>query len=194
MAAAAFVAAAALPGASADPSKELEEDARGLMHYTVTWDECVGKILPECQAIIEESLEEHPEVFGHLPAFNFEVSNIRSPYDENYNMVGLRTDEAGERVVGVLNDGMIWYNWEWCTDATTCHTLGPWDCDVGLPLTVEECCKMITDTVPGTDLNGNELTCYNDYPVGSPQNPVDESRVLIHVNGNNVVVHPPRNE
>ncbi len=68
------------------------------------------------------------------------------------------------------------------------------DCDVGIPLKAEECCKMIQDSVPTADLNGNSLECYNEYPVGSPSNPVNPGRVKLHTDAAGYVVHIPKNE
>lgn len=78
--------------------------------------------------------------------------------------------------------------------ASNCYDIGPWDCDVGIPLTVEECCKYITDTVPTPDRNGNKLDCYPDPPIGSVSKPIDYGRCIIHVNSTNYVVRPPKNE
>ena len=78
--------------------------------------------------------------------------------------------------------------------AGTCYSIGPWDCDIGTPLTVEQCCNLIKASVPEADERGNHIDCYVDPPIGSASNPVDPGRVCIHVDANDFVVRPPRNE
>ena len=122
-------------------------------------------------------------------------------------MIGLRTNIHETGVGGVLGDGMIFYPFPWCLspDNPRCHTvanppddccysIGPWDCDLGTPLSVEECCNLIKAAEPHPDIHGNYLSCFESYPVGSIHNPVDYSRIMIHVDNNGNVVHPPRNE
>ena len=53
---------------------------------------------------------------------------------------------------------------------------------------------MIQDSVPTADLNDNYLECYNEYPVGSPSNPVNPGRVKLHTDAAGYVVHIPKNE
>ena len=66
------------------------------------------------------------------------------------------------------------------------------DMHFGEHMTVEQCCNLVKAHVPLPDMNGNY--CYTDLPVGSESNPIDYSRVLIHVDSNQIVVHPPMNE
>ena len=134
----------------------------------------------------------NPEVFGGRDFLVPEVMHVRTAADDAYYMVGLRTNIAETGVIGVLGDGMVFYPWEWCT-TSGCYDIGPWDCDVGTPLTVEQCCNMITASVPTADVNGNYLDCYADPPIGSVSKPIDAGRVCIHVNSNNIVVRPPKN-
>ena len=74
-----------------------------------------------------------------------------------------------------------------------CYDIGPWDCNIGTPLTVEQCCTMIKASVPDVDVNGNNIDCYVDPPIGSISKPIDHGRVRIIVN-EDVVVRPPKNE
>eukprot|EP00574_Skeletonema_japonicum_P012955 CAMPEP_0201739864 /NCGR_PEP_ID=MMETSP0593-20130828/45999_1 /ASSEMBLY_ACC=CAM_ASM_000672 /TAXON_ID=267983 /ORGANISM="Skeletonema japonicum, Strain CCMP2506" /LENGTH=207 /DNA_ID=CAMNT_0048234159 /DNA_START=58 /DNA_END=681 /DNA_ORIENTATION=- len=172
-----------------------DDPSRGLMHVSVDFkDECLHKHKDECIAAINEKLAMYPELFDHRPAFDFEVNKIREKTDEGYNYVSLRMNADETTVGGLLGDGMIWYPYEWCLAAEDCYTIGPWDCDVGIPLKAEECCKMIQDSVPTADLNGNYLECYNEYPVGSPSNPVNPGRVKLHIDAAGYVVHIPKNE
>ena len=96
--------------------------------------------------------------------------------------------------VGILGDGMIFYPYDWCVAENLCYDIGPWDCDVGLPLTWEGCCDMIKDSVPDPDVNGNKIDCYPSHPVGSLKNPIDYQRITIVVNSDGIVIRPPRNE
>jgi len=164
------------------------------MSFTLVFEECVGVHKDDCIDIINQHLAENPELFENRDSLNYEVSKVRENTDTGYNLVGLRTNMAETGVVGILGDGMVWYPWEWCLPNGHCYTVGPWDCDVGTPLNVDECCNMIKATVPDADVNGNTIDCYADYPVGSVSNPVDYGRVSIPVNANNIVVRPPRNE
>jgi hypothetical protein len=199
----ALAAAVALPSAAGiqkaaevDPNvaRTLTDEERLLMHYTVIFEECVGIHLDACKALIQAKVEESPEIFEHRSSLTYEVMPVRTVSDEGYNYVGLRTNEAENGVVGILGDGMVFYPWDWCDPDTGCGSIGPWDCDIGTPLSVEECCNMIKASVPHPDVNGNYLECHPDYPVGSVSNPTDYGRVCIHVNGANIVVHAPKNE
>ena len=78
--------------------------------------------------------------------------------------------------------------------ANDCYAIGPWDCQVGSPLTVEQCCNIIKSDVTDPDVNGNEINCVADPPMGSDTKPIDHGRVIIHIDANNMVQHPPRNE
>mmetsp|Transcript_19869 Transcript_19869/g.39811 ORF Transcript_19869/g.39811 Transcript_19869/m.39811 type:complete len:209 (-) Transcript_19869:208-834(-) len=173
-----------------------EDDAsRGLMHVTVDFkDECLHKHKDVCIAAINAKLAAYPELFEDREAFEFEVNKVREATDEGYNIVSMRLNADETTVGGLLGDGMIWYAYEWCLAADDCYTVGPWDCDVGIPLLPEQCCKMIQDSVPHEDMNGKYLECYTEFPVGSPSNPVNPGRVCIHTDADGIVVHIPKNE
>jgi hypothetical protein len=171
-----------------------EEAQRALMHVVADFkEECMKKHVNYCIAQIRHTLAQYPDVFGGRSDFDFQVNKIREASDEGYNLVALRTNEAETGVVGILGDGMIWYPHPWCT-VEQCFEIGPWDCEVGIPLTVEQCCSMIKDTVPGEDINGKTLECYPDPPIGSESNPVNPGRVIIHTDAAGTVVHIPSNE
>lgn len=180
----------------AQPRRELYQgEDRDLMTTgVVVFEECVGLALDDCEAIIQTKVDENPNTFPGITSLDSFIRNVRTDNQENYYMVGMRTNIAETHVIGVLKDGMIFYPWEWCHTADECYSIGPWDCDVGTPLTVEECCNMVTATVTHADMNGNYLECFVDPPVGSASNPTDKSRVCIHVDENNIVMTPPRNE
>lgn len=203
--AAAAAAAAALPivggelhaiadGAPFAQRDLSEQEQRELMHYTVIFEECVGKTRLECETLIQAEVAANPQIFDDAHELEFEVATVRSAGDADYYMVGMRTNEAEDGVIGILGDGMVFYPWDWCDPDAGCKQIGPWDCDIGTPLNVTECCNMIKASTPHADIDGNYLECFPDYPVGSVSNPVDYHRVLIHVNSMDIVVHPPRNE
>lgn len=190
---AATVATAAADGNLFKTLSEADQE-RALFTYSVVFDECVGRHLVDCQAFIEAEVAKNPGIFaldgGNI---NFDVTTVRSRESPDYYMVGLRTNQEETHVTGILGDGMVWYPYQWCT-VENCVDIGPWDCDVGLPLTIEQCCDAIKITVPLPDKEGNYIDCYNDPPVGSESNPIDYSRVRIHVDSNDIVVHAPKNE
>jgi len=193
-----FLAAAALafPSSISALTKQqvkVLEDARELYTFVVVFDECLGKQVDECKEIINQEVAANPAIFEGRTSLNFDVSKVREGQDSNYYLVGLRTNVDETGVIGILGDGMVFYPWDWCT-TEDCYSIGPWDCDVGTPLSVEQCCGMIKASVPAVDVNGNYLDCYADPPVGSVSNPVDYGRVSIHVNADGKVVHAPRNE
>ncbi|EJK72559.1 hypothetical protein THAOC_05897 [Thalassiosira oceanica] len=161
---------------------------------TVVFDECVGLFKDECITLIQNHVANNPAIFDGLPELNIETKHIRQTADSNYYLLGLRTDETETNVVGVLGDGMIFYPWQWCLAVDNCIDIGPWDCDVGESLSVEQCCNYIKGSMPQADMNGNYLDCYVDPPIGSASNPADYTRVQIHVDEDNRVKHAPRNE
>jgi len=194
------------------------EASRSLMHaefspppMTIVFEECVGQPVKACQALITGHVTTHPEAFvregdgefslaaaaaGNL---TIEVVRVRTPDDPDYHLVGLRTNLNETGVAGVLGDGLVFYPWTWCRSAQNrtdgaCDVVGPWDCDIGSPLPVKECCDLIRAAVPYADDRGNGLECYEDHPAGSVTNPADYSRVTIKVDKHGVVVFPPRNE
>mmetsp|Transcript_24586 Transcript_24586/g.52979 ORF Transcript_24586/g.52979 Transcript_24586/m.52979 type:complete len:210 (+) Transcript_24586:165-794(+) len=175
-----------------------DEEQRELLHYTVIFEECVGMHIDDCKADIAAAVtaafESGSDLFEGRESLAFQDMHARTSSSEGYYMVGLRTNQAEDKVIGVLGDGMIFYPWDWCHSEYDCYNIGPWDCDVGTPLGVEECCNMIKATVTHPDLNGNYLECHVDPPVGSVSNPTNYGRVCIRVNDASIVTHPPKNE
>lgn len=203
----AAAASVALPYARAqlrkanDPQsvRVLDEDdgKRGLMHtdeHTVVFDECVGRHITVCETMIQDAVDANPEMFEGFTALDYEVLDVRTTGDAGYFNVGLRTNQEETHVTGILGDSMVFYPWNWCASANDCYAIGPWDCQVGSPLTVEQCCNIIKSDVTDPDVNGNEINCVADPPMGSDTKPFDLGRVIIHIDANNMVQHPPRNE
>ena len=174
--------------------KKFEDGSRELMSYTVIFEECLDHPLETCELLINQAVQDHPEIFENRKSLAFAVNKVRELSDSDYNNVALRTNLSGDGVVGIDGDGLVYYPWEWCTPEVGCRSIGPWDCDVGTPLTVEQCCTMIKSSVPHADVNGKFLQCFVDYPVGSAANPSDYGRVRIPVNSEGIVVGVPRNE
>mmetsp|Transcript_6162 Transcript_6162/g.11018 ORF Transcript_6162/g.11018 Transcript_6162/m.11018 type:complete len:281 (+) Transcript_6162:237-1079(+) len=181
------------------PVRVLEEDdgKRGLMHteeHTVVFDECVGKHTTACEGMIQEAVSNHPEMFEGMTALDYEVLNVRTIGDIGYFNVGLRTNQEETHVAGILGDGMVFYPFDWCASANDCYAIGPWDCHLGSPLTVDQCCNVIKSDVTDPDVNGNMIHCVASPPMGSASKPIDHGRVIIHRDANNIVQYPPRNE
>ncbi|KAL7439161.1 hypothetical protein ACHAXM_006561 [Skeletonema potamos] len=171
-----------------------DDESRNLMHVTIEFkEECMHKHKDECIANINAKVAAFPELFGGHDTVDYEINKVREAGDEGYNIVALRLNPDGETVGGLLGDGMIWYPFQWCL-AEGCYTVGPWDCDVGIPLTAADCCQMIKDSVNRPDVNGKMLECYNELPIGSPGNPKDPNRVILHTDADGIVVHIPKNE
>ncbi|EJK75988.1 hypothetical protein THAOC_02271 [Thalassiosira oceanica] len=165
---------------------------------TVIFEECLGVHLDTCKELIEAEVAANPAIFEGREALNFEIKHVRSGTDTNtYNLVGLRLDPHENFVAGIHGDGLVYYPYQWCFAEDDCFDIGPWDCSdmhFGEHMTVEQCCNLVKAHVPLPDMNGNYLECYTDLPVGSESNPIDYSRVLIHVDSNQIVVHPPMND
>lgn len=133
-----------------------------------------------------------------------EHAKPKKPTDADYYMIGLRTNTEGTAVTGITGDGMIWYPYQWVLPAgtyggnvyteDTAIDIGPWDCDVGTPLSIEECCNLIKTSAPAADINGNTVDCYPSYPIGSAMDPVQENRVIILTNHRDFVMRAPVNE
>ena len=205
VAAAAIAAAAILPHASAQLSKapvgdlvleDMTAEERALMSVVVTFEECIGKTVPACEAIVAAEFYKQPNLFeaNSVSDIVFEERPIRHVSATDYYMIGLRTNPEETHVVGVLGDGMVFYRWEWCTEAEECFILGPWDCDVGTPLTVAQCCNVIKASVPLPDIHNNYVDCYIDPPIGSTSNPVLHDRVIMNTDTRGLIVVAPINE
>ena len=178
--------------------QRFEDGTRELMSFTVIFEECDHVSVEKCIQKIQTDVDQHPELFESHETLTPVVSKVRERSDPGYYKVVLVTNMAETGVVGVHGDGMVWYPFPWCVPREggepECREIGPWDCDVGTPLTVQECCNMIKASVPDADVEGNFLTCHPSYPVGSVSNPVDYGRVSITTDGQGNVIRPPRNE
>jgi len=195
---------------------EANTSHRNAVHYTLQFEECKGKSPGECENIINQMLKDDPKLFDGQDHLTYVVQHKRQAGDPNYYKLGLMTDMSGKLVVGINGDGIVRFsnpNFDgqsvWCLSDTPCledhnrllhiedkccFALGPWDCDTGVPKTVDACCDMIKATAPGADHNGNSLSCHPSYPLGSDLNPVEPGRVYMRVNNNGRVVGDAINE
>jgi len=191
-------------------TKEVNPNHRNAVHYTLQFEECRGRTVDECESIINQLLAENPKLFDGRDHLTYVAHQIRQPGDPNYNRLGLMTNMAGDGVVGLNADGIVKFSNPnfggqsvWCPSDTPCpedhnrlqhiddkccFAIGPWDCDTGVPKTVDDCCDMIKASAPGADHNGNFLSCHAVYPLGSDFNPVDPGRIYMHVNADGRVV------
>lgn len=201
---AAAAAALAVPRADAQGLSAFP-DERDLYHpssngrQVIIFEECQHKPGPACKGMITKAVRSNRDLFGGRGRLNFLTIPVRSANESEYWKIFLRTDVSETYVEGVLGDGMVFYPHEWCSDGSDgygggCANIGPWDCDLGSPLLVQDCCDLIQADYPGVDVNGNTLECFPDFPIGSPSNPIDEDRVIIHIDAEGNVAHPPRNE
>jgi hypothetical protein len=89
-----------------------------------------------------------------------------------------------------------------------CTQIGPWDCNMGQALTLQECCTLIKQsvttrsnrhcTVPDLNIKPRlrprcrpkSIQCYADVPYGGVSKPIDQSRIVMHVNREDIVIHP----
>ena len=107
--------------------------------------------------------------------------------DIGYYKVVLRTEITGQKIVGLFDDGVVFYPWSWIVEGQP-TTIGPWDCD---EMTPEECCSMIQEDTPLPDDSGNYLACFVEEPVGGPNNPKREDRAIVVTDRNMKVVRAP---
>lgn len=125
----------------------------------------------ECETFIGDDLYKHPELTNGNE-INFDLRPKRQRTDETYNSVVLVTDNDDfQHVAGINRDGIVKYPFPWVMNGEEIE-LGPWDCDVGTPLTTTECCAFIQASVPGVDDNGRHLECYVQTPEASDPNTV----------------------
>lgn len=191
---------------------------RETMTYDISFEECRGKTVAECETLIKQIHETNPSVFhGGAEPLEFLVHEIpqRAAMEKTYNLIALMTNMAGTGVVGTHGDGIVRYRNPlfdnlslWCTSEEPCldnpnrdhsvpdkccFSVGPWDCDTGVPKTFEECCSMIQSSVPGLDFHGNTMQCHPRRPFGSAANPKDNRRIFMRVDADGVIVGEPVN-
>ena len=92
------------------------------------FEDCVGKTATECQDIIDTFVQEHPADFNNQTSLFLDIRKIREVTDIGYYKVVLRTEITGQKIVGLFDDGVVFYPWTWIVEGQP-TTIGPWDCD-----------------------------------------------------------------
>jgi len=147
-------------------------DERGLFETHKYFPECIRLSVDQCEDLIEQEIGENPDLFPG--GVVFDVRSKRQITDDTYNYVVLVTNDTGEHVTGRLGDGVVEYPFLWRKDGVEVQ-IGPWDCDVGTPLTTWECCAFVKASVSGVDENGRELECY----IQPPETPENSKLVIV---------------
>lgn len=177
---------------------------------------CKGLKANICKRIIDRAHRMAPYKFGGSSRVSYKIERVRDKVDKtaptfhpddlllatDYWLIGIRTSFDGSYVAGVDDAGTVEYNYPWCmVDETQelgyiCHDLGPWNCSGGMTWT--QCCdyakaEVTSRGIPLIDLHGNSLDCYDSPPPISVADPVNYSRVKLHVDRGNIVVQAPKN-
>jgi len=170
--------------------------------------ECVGMHFNQCKNVIDAAHAANPAAFDNVPYVTYHTVKARDQTtldhaaleadpdmlltidNGDYMLVGLRTDLNETYIVGIEGDGIVTYPYKWCLDYGNWVPIGPWDCSGML---YDECCDSIKADVPEPDVHGNYIDCYESFPRGSRNNPLDYGRVVMHISQINKVVHPPIN-
>lgn len=167
---------------------DIDDDSmsRKLYDATITFPECKEKFLEECLQILSQQLVELQV------SADFIVHEKRNANQVGYNKVVIVTDLAATSVKGKLNDGMVEYPFLW-DDAVegyprTLGVNGQWDCHA---LSPEDCCALITDSVPNPDTKGNYIKCHIFVPYGGIGNKKRSDRVIINLSPDGRVHEAP---
>jgi len=157
------------------------------------FEECIGKSIEECQTLIDTFVTANPDQFNNQTTLMLDIRKIRELTDDSYYKVVLTTNLDGDKISGIMDDGMIYYPWPWRVEGED-TTIGPWDChdsDADIHLSPAECCQMIQGDVNYADDNGNFMACFVEEPVGSLKNPDREDRAITVINAKGKVVRAP---
>mmetsp|Transcript_2348 Transcript_2348/g.3969 ORF Transcript_2348/g.3969 Transcript_2348/m.3969 type:complete len:301 (-) Transcript_2348:185-1087(-) len=144
-------------------------DPRGLMDSTTSFPECVDQTPADCIALINDEIANDPEARVLFPnGVTFDVRKKREPTDDNYNMVVIRLHQENT-VKGKFGGGEVDYPFLWKyfdeqTQQVEEVELGPWDCAMLVPLSGQQCCDMVRNSVPALDVNGRHIECYFELP------------------------------
>ena len=161
------------------------------------FDDCVGETIADCEAIINAKvmiaqITESGE-FNNQTSLTMDIRKIRELTDYSYHKVVIRTTLDGDQADGIFEDGMIYYPWPWMFSGVG-QDIGPWSCqENGVHVSPAACCTKIQEDIDYPDDNGNYIACYVEEPVGGPNNPIMDGRVIVVVGANQKVVRPPVN-
>jgi len=183
------------PEGEANPMKRMAVIDRYSDRYH--FDDCVGETIADCEAIINAKvmiaqITESGE-FNNQTSLTMDIRKIRELTDYSYHKVVIRTNLDGDQADGIFEDGMIYYPWPWMVGGVG-QDIGPWSCqESGVHDSPAACCTKIQEDIDYPDDNGNYIACYVEEPVGGPNNPVMENRVIVVVGGDSKVVRAPIN-
>ena len=183
------------PEGEANPMKRMAVIDRYADRYH--FDDCVGETIADCEAIINAKvmiaqITESGE-FNNQTSLTMDIRKIRELTDYSYHKVVIRTNLDGDQADGIFEDGMIYYPWPWMVNGVA-QDIGPWSCqENGVHDSPAACCMKIQEDIDYPDDNGNYIACYVEEPVGGPNNPIMDGRVIVVVGANSKVVRPPIN-
>ena len=183
------------PEGEANPMKRMAVIDRYSDRYH--FDDCVGETIADCEAIINAKvmiaqITESGE-FNNQTSLTMDIRKIRELTDYSYHKVVIRTNLDGDQADGIFEDGMIYYPWPWMVNGVG-QDIGPWSCqEIGVHDSPAACCTKIQEDIDYPDDNGNYIACYVEEPVGGPNNPIMDSRVIVVVGGDEKVVRAPIN-
>ena len=158
------------------------------------FDECVGKTIEVCQALVDAYVKSHPVQFDGRSTLYLDIRKIRELTDDSYYKVVLRTNVPGTRVTGLFDDGMVYYPWKWRVNGNDV-AIGPWNCKSSSGgtqfLSPVDCCAKIQGDVTQMDDAGNYLACFVEEPVGGPNNPERDDRAIVVTDATGKVARAP---
>lgn len=151
------------------------------------FEECTGKTVTECQTLVDDWVQAHPQDFNNQTTLYLDIRKIREQMDESYFKVVIRTNLAGDKAEGIFGDGQIYYPWPWKG-----QDIGPWDCEQsGTFLNPNECCANIQEDINYPDDNNLFMACFIEQPVGGPENPEREDRAIVVTDRNGQILRAP---
>lgn len=183
------------PEGEANPMKRMAVIDRYADRYH--FDDCVGETIADCEAIINAKvmiaqITESGE-FNNQTSLTMDIRKIRELTDYSYHKVVIRTNLDGDQADGIFEDGMIYYPWPWMVNGVA-QDIGPWSCqETGVHDSPAACCTKIQEDIDYPDDNGNYIACYVEEPVGGPNNPIIDGRVIVVVGADQKVVRSPIN-
>ncbi len=151
----------------------------------------MGKTIEQCQVLVDKYVKDHPLQFDGRSTLWLDVRKIRELTDDSYYKVVLRTDIQGTRVMGLFDDGMVYYPWKWRVNGADV-AVGPWNCkEAGIFLSPSDCCSKIQNDVTQMDDAGHYLACFVEEPVGGPNNPERDDRAIVVTDSSGRVARAP---
>lgn len=151
----------------------------------------MGKTIEQCQVAVDTYVASHPDKFNGRKTLWLDIRKIRELTDDSYYKVVLQTNVPGTRVMGLFQDGMVYYPWKWRVNGVD-SAIGPWSCkESNVFLTPAACCAKIQADVTQMDDAGNHLACFVEEPVGGPHNAERQDRAIVVTDSSGKVVRAP---